>query len=136
SSFVNQENLDPSAGRATPPTQFPNCPAAAYYPQAMFLATHYGFLLTQPELARFKLAADRQDAWNVTASASHLDYVVAPGAPKRAVGTLTALTGRHRVPPQWALGTMMDRLVKNGGETFADYQGKLRADLRNIDRYR
>jgi alpha-glucosidase (family GH31 glycosyl hydrolase) len=116
--------------------QFPNGPAASYYPQAMFWTTHYGFLLAQPELARFKLAADRDDAWNVTASTSHLDYIVAPGAPKHAVGTLTALTGRHRVPPQWALGTMMDRLVKNTGETFADYQGNLRADIRNIDRYR
>ena len=136
SSFVNQENFDPSSGRVPVPNQFPNGPAAAYYPQAMFWTTHYGFLLAQPELARFKLAADRDDAWNVTASASHLDYVVAPGAPKRAVSTLTALTGRHRIPPQWALGTMMDRLVKNSGETFADYQGNLRADIRNIDKYR
>jgi sulfoquinovosidase len=138
SSFVNQENLDLSSGPATPAeamNQFPNGPAAAYYPQAMFWTTHYGFLLAQPELARFKLAADRDDAWNVTASASHLDYVVAPGAPKRAVRTLTALTGRHRVPPQWALGTMMDRLVKNDGETFGDYQRNLKADLRAIDRY-
>ncbi len=141
SSIVNEENFDltPGGGPNTPPdqlNQFPNGPAAAYYPQAMFWTTHYGFLLAQPELARFKLAADRDDAWNVTASASHLDYVVAPGGPKRAVRTLTALTGRHRVPPQWALGTMFDRLVKNNGETFADYQGNLRADLRDIDTYR
>ena len=140
SSFVNQENLD-LTGATVPDTpaadltQYPNGADAAYYPQAMFWTTHYGFLLAQPELARFKLAADRDDAWNVTASASHLDYIVAPGAPKRSVATLTALTGRHRVPPQWALGTMMDRLVKNTGETFTDYQGNLKADLRNIDKY-
>jgi alpha-glucosidase (family GH31 glycosyl hydrolase) len=132
SSFINQENLD-LAGTGT--SQYPNGPAAAYYPQAMFWTTHYGFLLPQPELARFKLAADRDDAWNVTASATHLDYVVAPGAPRRSVRTLTAMTGRHRVPPRWALGTMMDRLVKNEGETFADYEGNLRADIRNIDKY-
>ncbi len=141
SSMVNEENLELAGGTgpSTPPdelNQFPNGAAATYYPQAMFWTTNYGFLLAQPELARFKLAADRDDAWNVTASASHLDYVVAPGGPKRAVRTLTALTGRHRVPPHWALGTMMDRLVKNNGETFGDYQGKLRADVRNIDRYR
>ena len=105
---------------------YPNGPAGAYYPQAMFWTTHYGFLLPQPELARFKLAADRHDAWNVTASAAHLDYVVAPGDPRRSVGTLTALTGRHRMPPQWALGPMFDRLVKNSGETVADYEAMLK----------
>ena len=139
SSFVNQENL------ATVPTlepdqtdvldMYPNGPAASYYPQAMFWTTHYGFLAAQPELTRFKLAADRDDAWNVAASTSHLDYVVAPGAPRRSVRTLTALTGRHRKPPAWALGPMMDRLVKNNGETYADYQKMLRQDISNIDRY-
>ena len=139
SSFVNQENFDTSgAGAGTPADQLnqtPNGPAAAYYPQAMFWTTHYGFLLAQPELARFKMAVDRDDAWNVTASTSHLDYVVAPGGPKRSTRTLTALTGRHSLPPTWALGTMMDRLVKNGAETFADYQKNLKADIRNIDKY-
>ena len=33
-----------------------------------------------------------------------LDYVVAPGDRARAIGTLTAITGRQRVPPAWALG--------------------------------
>jgi sulfoquinovosidase len=51
------------------------------------------------------------------------------------VRTLTALTGRHHVPPQWALGPMMDRLVKNNGETFADYQANLKADIKHIDQY-
>lgn len=135
SSFVNQENLnlgnDPDSLDL-----YPNGSSASYYPQAMFWTTRYGFLLAQPELARFKLAVDRTDAWNVTASTDHLDYVVAPGAPKRSVRTLTALTGRHHQPPKWALGPMLDRLVKNSDETYADYQAKLRADIRNIDRYR
>ena len=81
SSFVNQQNFELGHRPATP-TCIPNGPAAAFYPQAMFWTTRYGFLLPQPELARFKLAADRADAWNVTASAAHLDYIVAPGAPR------------------------------------------------------
>ena len=135
SSFVNQENLAATPSDTEGTDMYPNGPSAAYYPQAMFWTTHYGFLLPQPELARFKMAVDRDDAWNVTASASHLDYVVAPGEPRRSVGTLTALTGRHRVPPPWALGPMMDRLVKNQGETYDDYEGKLRDDIVRIDRY-
>nr|WP_246415936.1 TIM-barrel domain-containing protein [Nocardioides luti] len=115
---------------------FPNGPSAAYYPQAEFFTRRYGFLLAQPELARFKLAADREDAWNVTASTAALDYLVAPGGPRRSVRTVTALSGRQPVPPRWALGTMLDRLVKNQGETYADYQAMLRRDVRDIDRYR
>ena len=139
SSFVNQESLasKPALTPGAPDSleMFPNGSSAAYYPQAMFWTTHYGFLVTQPELTRFKLAAGRADAWNVAASTSHLDYVVAPGDPRRSVRTLTALTGRHRIPPRWALGPMMDRLVKNSGETYDHYQAMLVADIKNIDRY-
>ena len=139
SNFVNQESLDiTGSGSHTAPddlAMYPNGPAAAYYPQAMFWTTRYGFLTPQQDLTRFKLAADRPDAWNVTASAARLDYVVAPGAPRRSVRTLTALTGRHRVPPRWALGTILDRLVKNSGETYPHYQAMLRDDIRKIDQY-
>lgn len=141
SSFVNQENLaahvgeDGTIGLPGEIALFPNGPAAAYYPQPLTYTRRYGFLLAQPELARFKLAVDRDDAWNVTASAPRLDYVVAPGGPRRATRTLTALTGRQRVAPDWALGTMLDRLVRNQDETVAHYEAMLRADLRNIDRH-
>ena len=133
SSFVNQQNF--SNGAAGKVDMYPNGPAGAYYPQAMFWTTRYGFLLPQPELSRFKLAAGRPDAWNVTASAAHLDYVVAPGEPRRSAGTLTALTGRHRKPPAWALGPMFDRLVKNFGQTVPNYEAMLKDDLAKIDKY-
>lgn len=138
SSFVEEENLDgvrqSSSGS---PSLFPNGSAAAYDPQAQFISSRpYGFLLAQPELARFKLDSDRPDAWNVTASASHLDYVVAPGPAPRAISTLTALGGREPAPPRWALGPMMDRLVKNIGETESDYEAEVTQDLHNIVRYR
>ena len=133
SSFVNQQNF---AASPTGTDMTPNGPAAAFYPQAMFYTTRYGFVLPQPELARFKLAADRPDAWNVTASAAHLDYIVTPGGPARSVRTMTALTGRHRMPPRWALGPMFDRLVKNYGETVPHYEAMLRDDLRQIDKHR
>ncbi len=140
SSFVEEENangLSDWGVGGNGLSLFPNGPTAAYYPQAQFVSSRrYGFLLSQPQLARFKLDADRPDAWNVSASAPELRYVVAPGRPRRAIRTLTGLTGRQRVPPRWALGPMFDRLVRNFGETEADYEANLRADLRNLRRYR
>ncbi len=134
SSFIEEENFSAFPGSNL--SLYPNGTHAAYYPQAeMFSSRPYGFLLTQPQLARFKLDADRPDAWNVMVTAPNLDYVVAPGRATRAIGTLTALSGRQPVPPRWALGPMLDRLVKNGGETEADYAANVRADLVNIKRY-
>jgi alpha-glucosidase len=140
SSFVNEENLSGDLGAVSGSpaglTMFPNGANGAYYPQAQFTSSDgYGFLLDRPELARFKLAADRPDAWNVAVSAPELDYVVAPGAPAKAIGTITALTGRQPAPAKWGLGPMLDRLVKNQGETNADYEGNLKADIANIDRH-
>lgn len=135
SSFVNQQNFDNTAPGGEQ-SMYPNGAAAAFYPQAMFWTTRYGFLLPQPELARFKMAADHDDAWNVTASASHLDYIVAPGEPKHSAGTLTELTGRHRMPPRWALGPMFDRLVRNFDETIPRYESHLRDDLVQIDKHK
>lgn len=137
SSFINQEDLAARlrdvVGLPGQYSMFPNGPNAAYYPQAEMYTPSYGFLLAQPQLARFKLAADRPDAWNVTASAPRLDYIVAPGGPQRSVSTITSMSGRQPVPPAWALGPMLDRLVKNQGESYADYEGMLASDLRHID---
>jgi len=134
SSFVSEENLD---NLNHDPGLSPNGDTAAYYPEAEFFSSRpYGFELAQSQLARFKLDAGGARAWNVTASAPSLAYVVAPGPAPRAMRTLTALSGRQPVPPIWALGPMLDRLVKNAGETTADYEATLTADLANIARYR
>ncbi len=134
SSFVEEENFSAFPGSNL--ALYPNGATAAYYPQAeMYSSRPYGFLITQSQLARFKLDADRPDAWNATVSAPRLDYIVAPGTAAHAIATLTALSGRQPVPPRWALGPMLDRLVKNVGETEADYEANVRADLVNIRRY-
>ncbi len=138
SSFVNKENLPgiPSAGNPAAAILFPNGPTATFYPQAQFISSRgYGFLLAQSQLARFRLDSDRPDAWSVAASAPSLSYVVAPGAPKRAIAALSALGGRQPAPPAWAVGPILDRLVKNVGETQADYESNLNQDIANIDRY-
>ncbi len=139
SSFVQEENVDGLTGLSVGgggTSLFPNGPTAAYYPQAQFISSRgYGFLLDQPELARFQLDDQQPTAWNVTASSARLRYLVAPGPAPRAIRTLTAITGRQPLPPRWGLGPMLDRLVKNFGETEGDYQASVADDLVSITRY-
>ncbi len=81
--------------------------------------------------------SDRPDAWRVDVYGSRLSYVVAPGPADRAIGSLTAITGRQRVPPAWSLGTLIDRVVRaTTPETPAQVVAEVRGDIANFDRYR
>lgn len=118
--YLQQENVGSgSAGGLSPVPpggpefMFPNGPAAAYYVQSSFVSSSgYGFLLDRDEVSDWRLASDRPDAWQVEAFGPRLAYVVAPGRAPKAIGRLTAITGRHPVPPRWALGPALDRLVQ------------------------
>jgi len=138
SSFVEEENVNGLTGfeqGGGGRSMYPNGPSAAYYPQAEFFSSHgYGFLLANPELARFRMDSDRARAWNVEVSSPSLDYIVAPRPAAAAIGTLTRLSGRQPSPPTWALGPMLDRLVKNFGETEQDYESNVAADLVKLRR--
>jgi alpha-D-xyloside xylohydrolase len=114
--------------------QFPNGPHATYYNQALFYGDAFGFLVDRDELLRFRLASDRQDAWQLGVAAPALDYVVAPGRPRDAIQTITAISGRHRVPPDWALQPQMDRLVRFPPEGPAPYKASVEDDLRRFER--
>jgi sulfoquinovosidase len=138
--WAQEENLDAGPfgvpGAASGTLLYPNGPQAAYYPQPAFVSSRgYGFLLDRPQLARWRLAPRRAPgAWQADVSSARLDYVVAPGAPARAIRTLTAITGRQPVPPAWAIGATLDRATALG-ETAATYAAKVRRDLRDIDRH-
>ena len=144
--WIQQQNV--GAGSLGPITEttpnsggdrylFPNGPHAAYYVRSDFVSSRrYGFLLDRTELSRWRMASDRGDAWQVGVAAPGLDYVVAPGDPPRAIRTLTAIGGRHRVPPDWALGTQLDRAVKYPAEEPAAHRAVVRGDLRDLRRYR
>ena len=144
-SWIEQENITPPAattavvGAATgqPNYLFPTGPTAAYQAQALFYSSRpYGFLLDQPELARWRMDADRPDAWRVDVYGSHLKYVVAPSPAARAIGSLTAITGRQPVPPAWSLGTLIDRVVRaQTPETPAQVVAEVRGDIANFQRY-
>jgi alpha-glucosidase len=141
-SFFNwaaEENVNATAfgipGSAAGTVLYPNGPQAAYYPQSSFVSSRgYGFLLEDPELARFRLD-DHHGAWQADVAARRLDYTVAPGPAPRGIGALTAITGRQPIPPAWALGPALDRESRLG-ESAASYLAQVRRDLTDIRRYR
>jgi alpha-glucosidase len=132
-SWTSQENLHaPEVSSRL----YPNGSTAAYYPVPEFVSSRpYGFLLDQYQLARFALDVGGRRDWNVTVTARSLGYTLAVGPATATIATLTRISGRQPAPARWALGPMLDRLVKNVGETQADYQADVRADLINIRRY-
>jgi alpha-glucosidase (family GH31 glycosyl hydrolase) len=141
--WTQQENLSAGGLGGPAPTDapdpdlylVPNGQAAAYYVQSSFISPdRYGFLLDRDELSDWRLASDRGNAWQVQAASRRLDYVVAPGTSHTAIRNLTAISGRHRVPPRWAIGPTLDRLVRFPSESAADYQADVSSDLREIRR--
>jgi alpha-glucosidase (family GH31 glycosyl hydrolase) len=144
-SFLNQSNIDPGdlarglgldPGALGPRYQYPNGPTGAYFVQSSFVSSRrYGFLSLRDELTRWRMASDRPDAWQVAASAPGLDFLVAPGAAPRAIRTLTAITGRHRVPPAWALRPQLDRAVRFPPQPAAEYRAEVLRDLEDVERY-
>lgn len=143
--WVQQQNTDagpfqpvanaiPGGGEAR--YQFPNGATAGYWVQDQFVSSRgYGFMGRRDELTAWRLASDRPDAWQFAAAAPVVDYVVAPGAPPTAIRSLTAIGGRHRVPPEWGLGPMMDRLTRFTGETAETYTRAVMQDLDDIERF-
>ncbi len=141
--WTQQENLSAGGiGGPAPPDAphpdlylFPNGESAAYYVQSSFISPdRYGFLLDRDELSEWRLASDRGNAWQVQSASRNLRYVVAPGTSHTAIRRLTAITGRHRVPPEWAIGPTLDRLVRFPNESAGDYEAEVRSDLRNLRR--
>jgi len=144
-SWVEQQNV--GAGPFGPATEvvpgtggdtylFPNGPTAAFYVQAQFISSRgYGFLLDRSELSGWRLASDRDDAWQVSIEGNEIDYLLATGGARPAIRRLTEVSGRHPVPPGWALGPQLDRLTRFSGETVETYSANLEADLRDIERF-
>jgi len=126
--WLDQENF----GEGSPETLAPDGPQAAYYVQSSFVSNEgYGFLLDRNELSRWRLDSEAADAWQTQVAAPEIDYVVAPGSMTQAISTLTAITGRQRVPPSWALGPMFDREGELG-ENQSEYEEQVQSDLENI----
>jgi alpha-D-xyloside xylohydrolase len=122
----------------------PNGKHAAYYAQSQFVSDRYGFFLNQDELTRWRMASDRDDAWQFSVSSASLDYTVAVGAPARTLRSLTAITGRQRVAPDWAMGATLKRNVQLFNNTHPTctqsegalaYECKIRDDIKLIKQH-
>jgi len=113
---------------------FPNGPEAAYTVQALFYSSRpYGFLLNQPQFARWRMDSDRSDAWQVNVYGDTLNYIVAPGPAAAAIKAITAISGRERLPPAWAIGPEIDRAANAGTpQTPAQAQSQISSDLATI----
>ncbi|HEX8103753.1 MAG TPA: TIM-barrel domain-containing protein [Solirubrobacteraceae bacterium] len=144
-SWLDEENYSPGPFgplfEAAPGTGgdrylFPNGPSAAYYVQPLVVSSRpYGFLLAQSELSRLRMASDRPDAWQAAVAAPRIEYVVAPGAGARAIEALTALSGRHPEPPEWALRPQTSLNLTAATLTDpAAYEHQLDEQLAQIDR--
>lgn len=115
---------------------FPNGANAAYYPQSLFVSSRpYGFFADNDDVVRWRMASDRPDAWQVSAEGSRLDYTVAPGRGAPAAAHVSAINGRHRLPPAWAHGAMLSRTVRIfGQDTPKSYERRVLADVAEIER--
>jgi alpha-glucosidase len=142
--WLQQENFSSGSSSGLTPTpnpgedryMFPNGPEAAYYAQSSFVSSAgYGFLLARDELSHWRLDSDHAGAWQTEVAARGLDYVVVASLPVKAVGELTRITGRQPVPPDWAVGSLLDRLVRFPSDPPAHYEQEVQSDLSNIDRY-
>ncbi len=141
--WLQQENVSSGSAdgitRVTDPSDtfmFPNGSSAAYYVQSSFVSSDgYGFLLNRDEISQWRLDSDRADAWQVENAAPAIDYVVAPGGPRNTVRRLTAITGRQPAPPRWAVGPILDRLVRFPSDPPDSYAREVAGDLRDIARH-
>lgn len=115
--------------------QFPSGPQGAYYVQSLMLSSEgYGFLLDRDELSFWRMASDREDAWRVEVAGPELDYLVTPsGSVQKAVGQMSAINGRHRLPPRWALGPMLPETIQEFADTPVTFSAKVMESLDQIE---
>ena len=101
-----------------------------YWPVPFFLSSSgYGVLCDTTRRAVFRMASDRDDAWQFSVDGAELNAVVFWGPdPKQVVRHYTALTGRPPLPPVWAMGAWKTTL--SGAEAVRAEAKRVReADL-------
>jgi alpha-D-xyloside xylohydrolase len=141
--WVEQENAGSAFEDATTQVpgsggdryMFPGGPHAAYYVQNLMVSSRrYGILLNRTELSRWRMANDRPDAWSMAVAAPRLDYTVATGDAPKVIESLTAITGRQRVAPEYATGANLKRGVHLFNDTVDTYREKIEKDLAEIEK--
>lgn len=117
---------------------FPSGPDAAYYVQAGFVSSKgYSFLLDDTRLAVFRMGTQRDggaaaQAWRVSVAGASTRFLVAAGDVKEATAKFSGINGRHRTPPDWALGPVISRTIRTLGaqaDNADTYMAKVNDDL-------
>ncbi len=113
--------------------RFPDVSHTYYVAAPQFVSSRgYGVLLDRTEIARWRMASDTS-AWRVAIGSGELRLLVATGPPATVMRRITAITGRHRPAPAWSLRPTLSRTIRIG-ETPADYQGEVLADVARLER--
>ncbi len=113
--------------------RFPDVSHTYYDVAPQFVSSRgYGVLLDRTEIARWRMASDAS-AWRVAIGSSDLRLLVATGSPASVIRRITAITGRTRPAPAWSLRPTLSRTIRIG-ETAADYQGEVLADVARLER--
>jgi alpha-D-xyloside xylohydrolase len=83
----------------------------SYLPIPFVLSSEgYGWLVNRFEGMEIDLDANERGLWTVSALRAPLDvYVFVDDAPRAILGSLTRLSGRAPVPPEWAFGMLVSR---------------------------
>ncbi len=95
-----------------PDNPYPNGEAMSYYPVPFFVSTAgYGFWLDSTWYNEFRLASDRDDAWEVWHIGQDLAFEIYLPIPDdtrpwpfHLIDLFTAATGRPMIPPAWTFG--------------------------------
>jgi alpha-glucosidase (family GH31 glycosyl hydrolase) len=114
--------------------QLPNGADETYYPQNEFVSSHgYSFLLNEPQLTRWRMAAEDRSKWQVNVAGPSLDYSVVVGQPQAALRGLTAIAGSQVRPPVWAEGATVSRAWNVVSDNPSRYHDEVLSDLVHIE---
>lgn len=126
--FAEEENFDapqhqywsdqvPAMG---PKYTFPNGPGASYHPESSFISSRgYGILVGGSAPSEYDVGASNSQVNRFQVLAGSLSYTVQFGSPATVIRALTAITGRQRTPPRYALEPEIDALVSTGNASSA-----------------
>jgi alpha-glucosidase (family GH31 glycosyl hydrolase) len=113
--------------------RYPDPTTAYYAPIPGFLSSRgYGLLLRGDRISRWRMASDSPNAWRVSTPASGMKISLVAGSKRKVLRSITSLTGRHRVPPNWSTGVTLSRTIGIIGDAGGKYQGRVESDLEKI----
>ncbi len=114
--------------------RYPDVSVSYYAPAPGFVSSRgYGVLLRSDRISRWRMASDRDSAWRVSRPGSSLSMRLAGGGAKRAMGSISSIAGRHRLPPNWSTGPMLSRAIGVIADRDGGYRPRVEADIDRLE---